>query len=209
MNKEILNKYFEGLTQEQLHLFNELEKVFLEENQKINLISRKDTEHIFTHHILHSLAITAFVDFVAHTKIADIGTGGGFPGLPLAIFFPEAKFTLIDSKKKKTDAVNRMIQSLGLKNVRTLTIRTPEHKEKFDFVTGRAVSSYDKFFSDVIHLLRPGIKSSVPNGILYLKGGDFEAELEGIPRPTNVFELSDVFEDDFFETKKLIYTLFE
>ena len=209
MNKESLNKYFEGLTDMQLNQFSELEKVFLAENRKVNLISRKDTEQLFTHHILHSLAITAFVEFASDTKIADIGTGGGFPGLPLAIFFPEAKFTLIDSKKKKMDAVNRIVKALGLNNVRTLTVRTPEHTEKFDFVTGRAVCAYDKFFSEVKHLLKPGIKSSVPNGILYLKGGDFESELEEISRPTNVFDLSDVFEDEFFETKKLIYTLFE
>ncbi|MEA2043513.1 MAG: 16S rRNA (guanine(527)-N(7))-methyltransferase RsmG [Bacteroidota bacterium] len=209
MSKEILNTYFEGLTDEQLNLFNEFQSVFLEENNKVNLISRKDTENLFVHHILHSLAITAFVEFAPQTKIADIGTGGGFPGIPLAIFFPDANFTLIDSKKKKIEAVKRIIEKLGLKNVKAKRVRTTEHAEKFDFLTGRAVADYGKFYDEVNHLLRPGIKSSVPNGILYLKGGNFEDELRNIPQTTEVFDLAEVFEDEFFITKKMIYTLFE
>ncbi len=202
----LLKKYFEDLSELQISQFEKLYNSVLEENAKVNLISRKDMEHLYVRHILHSLSLTAFVEFGANTKIADVGTGGGFPGLPLAIFFPEAKFTLIDSKKKKIDAVNRIVKAVGVKNVRSIAVRTPELKEKFDFVIGRAVTAYNNFYTDTAHLLRKGIKSSLPNGILYLKGGDFKEEIQKVPKKSDVFELCDVFDEDFFETKKLIYT---
>ncbi len=204
--RAFLNKYFDDLSELQIMQFQKLHDNFLEENSKINLVSRKDINHLFVRHILHSLAFTAFVEFAPATKVADVGTGGGFPGLPLAIFFPEVKFTLIDSKKKKIDAVQRLVKAIELNNVRTLSIRTPELKEKFDFVIGRAVTAYNKFYSETIHILRRGLKSSLPNGILYLKGGDFKEELQKVPRQSDVFDLRDVFEEDFFETKKIIYT---
>ncbi len=196
-----LKKYFPLITEKQMTVFSELFQLYKYWNSRINVISQKDIDNLFVRHILHSLSIAKIVQFKASETVVDVGTGGGFPGIPLAIMFPETRFTLIDSVGKKIKVVNEIIKETELNNVTALQKRSNEYKEKFNFVTGRAVTAFPSFFEKVNHLIK---SKNNRNGILYLKGGDFDDELKGFKK-NQVFHISDYFDEDFFETKKLIY----
>jgi len=204
----IINKYFGDLPDNQLDKFDHLQALYQYWNERINLISRKDIEHLYLRHVLHSLAISKFVCFADATTVLDVGTGGGFPGIPLAIVFPKVEFLLIDSTGKKIDAVNEVIKSLQLNNVTAQKIRSEEMKNRFDFVTGRAVTAFPKFVESVSNCLRKGHKTALPNGIIYLKGGDVSAEIKDYTKRVETVEITSYFDEDFFETKKIIYLPF-
>ncbi|MDR2125888.1 MAG: 16S rRNA (guanine(527)-N(7))-methyltransferase RsmG [Prevotellaceae bacterium] len=204
---EIL-KYFTKLTENQLSQLAQLGDLYGFWNAQINLISRKDIANIYKHHILHSLAIAKIISFAANTKVLDVGTGGGFPGIPLAIMFPDTQFTLVDSINKKIKAVNEIAESLKLKNVCAMQIRAEELKQKFDFVVSRAVTDLQTFISWIWNRINPNGNNALPNGIIYLKGGDLNNELKSVKiskRQIVVYEINDFFNDDFFETKRIIY----
>lgn len=199
-----LKKHFPLISEKQINLFSELFQLYEFWNKKINVISQKDFENLFVRHILHSLSIVKFIQFKKGETVADIGTGGGFPGIPLAIMFPETKFTLIDSIAKKIKVVNEIVQAAKLSNVISLQKRSNEYKGKFNFITGRAVTAFPAFYNSVKHLVK---KKNGRNGILYLKGGDFEEELKKFNN-VELFLLKNIFDNTFFETKKLIYLKF-
>ncbi len=199
-----LKKYFPQLSEKQIDLFSELFQLYEYRNKQINLISQKDIENLFVRHILHSLSPAKFIQFKPSETVVDVGTGGGFPGIPLAVMFPETKFTLIDSIGKKIKAVNEIADAAGLKNVTAIQKRSNEFKGHFNFVTGRAVTAFPVFYNSVKHLVK---NKNNRNGILYLKGGDFEKELKNFNK-YRIFQLKNVFTEEFFETKKLIYLVF-
>ena len=202
---KLILKYFKNITKTQTIQFQNLYCIYKKWNAKINVISRKDIDNIYEKHVLHSLAIAKFINFTTGTKIIDVGTGGGFPGIPLAIIFPEVEFTLIDSTAKKIKVVDNIVNELGLKNVKTYQKRSNEFNRKFDFITGRAVSSFPKFKESVKHLISKKNKNKLPNGILYLKGGDFENEITNKNEKIIITNINNYFKEDFFETKKIIY----
>jgi 16S rRNA (guanine527-N7)-methyltransferase len=201
----LIEKYFPELSEEQLLLFKKLEQLYPEWNEKINVISRKDIDELSIRHILHSLAIAKYIKFVPGTKIIDVGTGGGFPGIPLAIYFPQCQFHLVDSIGKKITVVETIAQELGLKNVKAQQIRSEKIKSKYDFVVSRAVTAFPRFVSLTRHLVDKKNKNAIANGILYLKGGDFEEEVKPFTNKISISPLTDFFTEDFFETKKLIH----
>jgi len=204
---ELLEKYFR-LSDNQKDKFQQAYHLYLEWNQKINVISRKDIEkHLVERHFLHSLAIAKFLSFKPETKILDIGTGGGFPGIPLAILFPNVQFTLSDSIGKKIKVVNEVASALNLKNVQALVGRSEQINDKFDFIVSRAVTSFPQFMSFCKGKILHKDINAIPNGVIYLKGGDFSAELKKY-RKAEVFPISDYFNEEFFETKKIIYLPF-
>lgn len=174
-------------------------------NERINVISRKDIDELYLHHVLHSLSIGRFIAFRPGTRILDAGTGGGFPGIPLAIFFPEAEFTLVDSIAKKITVVEAVTRELGLTNVRPVRGRVEQMQEKFDFIISRAVTSLPEFYRWVRSLILPGGFNTIPNGIIYLKGGDLAAEIEPFREKARVVNVSGYFEEPYFETKKIIF----
>lgn len=198
---QILKSYFNNISEKQEEQFSKLSELYKLWNDKINLISRKDIENLFIRHILHSLAIAKVKQFSAKTEILDVGTGGGFPGIPLAIMFPKVKFTLIDSIAKKIKVTQEVANSLELTNVEAKQIKSTQLKSKFDFITGRAVTAFPKFHNSVRHLIKTGKQEK---GILYLKGGNFYEEIANY-KSIKVFEIKDFFNDDFYETKKVIY----
>ncbi len=200
----LLEKYFPSLSGEQKRKFDELQSIYQEWNQKINLISRKEIHLLVERHVLHSLAIAKFTAFNKGTKILDVGTGGGFPGIPLAIVFPEAEFYLIDSIGKKIMVVKDVIERLDLKNANAEKIRADEVKGKFDFIVSRAVAPFPELVVWTRNKINTESNNSLPNGFIFLKGGDLKEELRTF-RQAQVFELKDFFEEDFFETKKLVY----
>jgi len=202
---EIIKKYFPDLSQQQLEQFAALKELYTSWNKMINVISRKDMNHFYEHHVLHSLGIAKFVRFAPGTKLLDVGTGGGFPGIPLAILFPESQFHLVDSKAKKIKVVNDVITSLDLKNVRADHARAEELKTKYDFIISRAVTRMEQFYQWVRPLIGTNNKNGLPNGILYLKGGDLTEELLPVPGSKTIFDLHEKFEESFFETKKVVY----
>lgn len=203
--REELKRYFPFLEERQLDLYESFGKEFLQWNEKINLISRKDTENLFIHHILHSLAIAKVCMFKPNCEILDIGTGGGFPGLPLAIMFPETKFFLVDSIGKKIKVVQAITEALGLGNVRSEQTRAETVQGKFDFIVSRAVTTFEDFIPWTQGRISKIQYHDLPNGILYLKGGDLTEELSKVKKKYRVFNISDYFEDEFFATKKVIH----
>lgn len=197
-------KYFPNLTDTQLEQFRKLEVLYKDWNAKINVISRKDIDELYTKHVLHSLGIAKVMAFEPGAKVLDVGTGGGFPGIPLAILFPETDFYLIDVIAKKIRVVNEVAQGLGLQNVKAEQMRAENVKEEFDFIVSRAVTNMPDFYKWVKDKIRKKSNHELKNGILYLKGGDLTEELQDFPKAT-LYNLSDFFGDEFFETKKVVH----
>ena len=202
---EIIEKYFPGLNSQQKLLFAGLYPIYSEWNAKINVISRKDIDSLYERHVLHSLSIAKFIRFSPGTQILDVGTGGGFPGIPLAILFPEVHFHLIDSIGKKIRVVNEVVEVLDLKNVTAEQIRAEQLKSKYDFVVSRAVTSLPEFVPLVRKNISNQHRNAIPNGIIYLKGGNLEGELRLFGNSALVQDLSKYFEEEFFYTKKLVH----
>jgi 16S rRNA (guanine527-N7)-methyltransferase len=200
---EIL-KHFPNLTDIQKEQFEKLDFLYHDWNEKINVISRKDIDALYTKHILHSLGIAKIINFVPGTYILDVGTGGGFPGIPLAILFPETRFHLIDIIAKKIKVVQAVVDALELKNVKAEQLRAELVKGDFDFIVSRAVTNMPDFVSWIKDKVKKKSKHELRNGILYLKGGDLTEELKDFPKATP-YDLADFFEDEFFETKKVVH----
>ncbi len=203
LNSEIeaIKLYFPEITSIQESQFSMLPELYKYWNEKINVISRKDIENLSVRHILHSLAIAKVKSFPKNKLVLDVGTGGGFPGIPLAIMFPEVRFTLIDSIAKKVKVTQEIADALELRNVRTKQIKSTQMKGSFDYITGRAVTAFPAFYNSIKHLFREG---KGEKAVIYLKGGDFNEEIKSF-KTIKVFEINNFFEDVFFETKKIIY----
>jgi len=202
---EILFHYFPDLTELQKSQFGKLQALYGEWNEKINVISRKDIDNLYVNHVLHSLGIAKVNSFKAGAKILDVGTGGGFPGIPLAILFPETQFHLVDSIGKKITVVQQVSDALVLKNVKAEQIRAEQIKGEYDFIVSRAVTRLKEFYGWVHRKVKKQSVHSLYNGILYLKGGDLDEEMAELKKPHQIFELSDYFTEEFFETKKVVY----
>ena len=203
MSVSLILKYFPEITDEQKQQFEKLEQLYTKWNEKINVISRKDMDGLYEKHILHSLGIAKVMPFADGTKVLDIGTGGGFPGIPLAILFPEVSFTLIDSIGKKIKVVEAVSEGLGLKNVTAVHGRAEKLKEKFHFVVSRAVTQMPEFLRWLKGKFEKEQFNEKHNGVLYLKGGDLAEELAGLR--CEIFQLKNYFEEEFFDTKKVVY----
>ena len=203
MSVQIINKYFPNLSEEQKSQFQQLETLYKDWNEKINVISRKDIDEFYERHVLHSLGIAKIMEFADGTKVLDIGTGGGFPGIPLAILFPNVEFTLVDSIGKKITVVNAVAESLGLKNVKAYHERAEKIKDKFHFVVSRAVTQMPVFLRWLKGKFEKEQFNPKHNGVLYLKGGDLGEELAGIK--CEIYHLKYQFGEEFFDTKKVVY----
>jgi 16S rRNA (guanine527-N7)-methyltransferase len=201
---ELILKYFPQLTEEQIKQFEALEGLYRDWNSKINVISRKDIDELYLKHVLHSLGIAKVIQFKDGTSILDVGTGGGFPGVPLAILYPNCSFHLVDSINKKLKVINAISATIGLKNVKTTHSRVEAIDEKFDFIVSRAVTAMPEFNKWVRGKIAKKQRNTLKNGILYLKGGDLSKELKDF-KAVKAYLLSDYFEESFFETKKVIY----
>lgn len=206
MNIDPIIRHFPELSDRQKEQYEALGPLYEEWNSRINVVSRKDMEHLYTRHILHSLAIARVCSFDAGAKIVDIGCGGGFPSVPLAIMFPEADFVGVDSIAKKIRVVEGIIEGAGIENLRAVNCRAEQLGEKFDYVVSRAVTEMARFMPWAWGLLRKGERGSLPNGILYLKGGDLAEELAATRRRWNLYDISTMFDDEFFDTKRVVYT---
>ncbi|MBP2834076.1 16S rRNA (guanine(527)-N(7))-methyltransferase RsmG [Aquimarina sp. U1-2] len=200
----ILQKYFSNISEKQHQQFTELELLYTEWNAKINVISRKDIDALYERHVLHSLGIAKIQGFLPGTKVLDVGTGGGFPGIPLAILFPETQFYLIDVIAKKIKIVNEVANALGLTNVKAAQRRAGTFDDRFDFIVSRAVTNMPDFVKWVRKNIAKKSNHELQNGILYLKGGDLKEELSLFPKAV-VYQLSDYFEEEFFDTKKVVH----
>lgn len=206
MNHELIKRYFPEITEHQEEQFKALGALYEEWNTRINVVSRKDMEHLYTRHILHSLAIAKVCQFEAGAKVIDIGCGGGFPSVPLAILFPEVEFVGVDSIGKKIRVVEGVKEGANISNLRAMNCRAESVGEKFDYVVSRAVTEMARFMPWAWPLLRKGERGSLANGILYLKGGDLAEELAATRRVWNIYDIRTMFDDEFFETKKVVYT---
>lgn len=204
MTVDLILKYFQNLSQTQIEQFEKLESLYKEWNAQINVVSRKDIDELYVRHVLHSLGIAKVQAFKPGSKILDVGTGGGFPGIPLAILFPETEFLLVDSIGKKIKVVNGVAQEIGLQNLTAEHMRAEKVKGEFDFVVSRAVTAMPDFVKWVKKKTSKKQKHELKNGILYLKGGDLSDELKDFPSCT-LYNLTDYFEEDFFETKKVVH----
>lgn len=202
---EIILKYFQNLSEVQKQQYQALYDLYADWNSKINVISRKDIVNLYEHHVLHSLGIAKIINFRTGTSVMDLGTGGGFPGIPLAIMFPETKFHLVDSIGKKVKVATEIANAIGLKNVTTRHCRAEEEKQLFDFVVSRAVMP----LTDLLKIIRKNIKTEqinpLPNGLICLKGGELEKEVMPVKHQTLIHDLNQNFEEEFFETKKVVY----
>lgn len=202
----ILFRYFPELTATQKDQFSKLASLYAEWNEKINVVSRKDMENLYTNHVLHSLGIAKVVSFQSGASVIDVGTGGGFPGIPLAILFPATSFHLVDSIGKKITVVTEVAKALNLKNVKAEKTRVEDLKKvKYDFVVSRAVTRMKPFYGWVRDKIKSESVHSIDNGILYLKGGDLEEEMAELKKPYSIYDLPNFFEEEFFETKKVVY----
>ena len=202
---ELILKYFPDLTEEQKRQFAALYDLYTDWNSKINVISRKDIENLYEHHVLHSLGIAKVIRFKPGTKVMDLGTGGGFPGIPLAILFPEVQFHLVDSIGKKVRVATEIAGSIGLKNVTTRHARAEEEKQLFDFVVSRAVMPLTDLLKIIRKNISPKQQNALPNGLICLKGGDLERETMPVKNKTTMWNLKEFFGEEFFETKKVVY----
>ena len=205
MNSTIISNYFTDLSEQQHKQFDQLYSLYAEWNEKINVISRKDIENLYVNHVLHSLGIAKVISFKSATDILDVGTGGGFPGIPLAILFPDVNFHLVDSIGKKITVVRGVADAIGLKNVKAEQIRAEQLKAEYDFVVSRAVTRLKEFYGWIHKRVKKKSQHELKNGILYLKGGDLEEELLEIKRPYHLYNLSDYFTEEFFLTKKVVH----
>jgi len=202
---EQIQSYFPNLTSDQVNQFEQLPALYEYWNTQINVVSRKDIHILFERHVLHSLGIAKIMSFESGSNVLDIGTGGGFPGIPLAILFPEVNFYLVDSIGKKIKVVQAVANALGLQNVRAEHQRAEKVKEKFDFVVSRAVTQMPVFLKWIRKSFKQKSTNELPNGVLYLKGGDLTEEMASVDYYYNEFHLSDYYQEDFFETKKVVY----
>ena len=204
-SSEVIFSYFPDLTDLQKEQFSKLLSLYQEWNAKINVISRKDIDNLYINHVLHSLGIAKMTSFNPGAEILDVGTGGGFPGIPLAILFPETKFHLIDSIGKKITVVKNVAEGVGLQNIRAEQIRAEQVKGEYDFIVSRAVTRLKEFYGWIHRKVKKESKHTLYNGVLYLKGGDLEEELAELKKPHQIFDLNTVFKEEFFETKKVVY----
>lgn len=204
---DIILKYFPNISDKQKEQFAALYDLYVDWNSKINVVSRKDIENLYTHHVLHSLAIAKLIQFTDGSKIMDVGTGGGFPGVPLAIMFPNCEFLLVDSIGKKIKVATEVSEAIGLKNIQFRHCRAEEEKGKFDFVVSRAVM----LLPDLVKIIRKNISkeqhNALPNGLICLKGGNLESELHAFKKTAEADDLSMFFEEEYFQTKKIVYVL--
>ncbi|MEJ6675320.1 MAG: 16S rRNA (guanine(527)-N(7))-methyltransferase RsmG [Polaribacter sp.] len=201
---DIIHKYFKNLSENQIQQFEKLQGLYQDWNLKINVVSRKDIDELYLRHVLHSLAIAKVVQFKPGAKILDVGTGGGFPGIPLAILFPETQFHLVDSIGKKIKVVDEVVAGLGLENVKTTNVRAEELKDTYDFIVSRAVAQMETFVRWTRGRISKKQNHDLKNGILYLKGGDLSEELKLYTSAT-IYEIPNYFEEDFYETKKVVH----
>ncbi len=204
-DSEIIFHYFPSLSERQKDQINQLGNLYKEWNDKINVVSRKDIENIYINHVLHSMGIAKVMSFNPRADVLDVGTGGGFPGIPLAILFPETHFHLVDSIGKKITVVSEVSKALGLKNVKAEQIRAEQIKGKYDFVVSRAVTRMKEFYGWVNNKIKDDSTHALDNGILYLKGGDLDEEMNELKCPYSIYNLSDYFKEEFFETKQVVY----
>jgi len=202
---ELIKKYFQTLTASQIENFSKLENLYIDWNDKINVISRKDIGSLYERHVLHSLSIAKIINFKSGTNIVDIGTGGGFPGIPLAIMFPEVSFMLIDSIRKKIKVVSSIVEELGLLNVTSQHLHSNELKGQFDFIISRAVTAFPQFIKLSLGKIKTENQNSLNNGIIYLKGGDLAEELKDFEKELTLYPIQNYINEPFFETKFVIH----
>ncbi len=201
---QLIQKYFKDLSPLQIQQFSQLQELYKDWNLKINVVSRKDIDELYVRHVLHSLGIAKIIDFKSGSRVMDVGTGGGFPGIPLAILFPETQFHLVDSIGKKIKVVNEVAQGLGLQNVKTTHGRVEDVKDTYDFIVSRAVAQMETFVRWTKGRIAKKQQHELKNGILYLKGGDLTEELKKYTS-AKIYDLSTYFEEDFYETKKVVH----
>ena len=202
---QLIKKYFPDISQDQLLKFAQISELYIQWNRRINVISRKDISSLYEHHILHSLSIAKFITFADNTLVIDVGTGGGFPGIPLAIMFPQVNFILIDSIAKKIKVVNEIARVADLNNVTPIVSRVELLKIQCDFIVSRAVTTLPEFFKLTRNMIKDESLNVLPNGIIYLKGGEFDKELKMLPERAKIINISNYFHEPYFSTKKIVY----